>query len=459
MTQLNFLEQLMQERRALSVSELTARLKTLVEGQFGDVWVEGEISNFRRHTSGHWYFTLKDDAAMLRCASFRMQNRLIRFTPEDGLTVRARGRLSLYEARGDYQLLVDLLEPVGVGALQFAFEQLKRKLSAQGLFDPARKRPLPLLPRRIGVVTSPDGAAVRDILRVIKRRNQAISIIIAPARVQGDGAAADIAQAIEALNSRSEVDVIIVGRGGGSTEDLSCFNEERVARAIHSSRTPVISAVGHETDFTIADFVADLRASTPSAAAEMVALARQEIWARISRLTTEMAGAFRYRLLRLRNNVSELESHRAFGAVEMQIKKASQRFDDGVFSIETALRRVIRKRRGQHNALALRLGDADIRRRMIQQRGKLAVLKARIRSSQRVWLDERKERLSVAAGKLDSLSPLSVLGRGYAIAFDSNGGVIKRAIDVNEGERVRVRLAEGDLHCIKAEPPEGIESP
>src|SRR5258708_2042916 len=178
MTQLNFLEQLMQERRALSVSELTARVKTLVEGQFSDVWVEGEISNFRRHTSGHWYFTLKDDAAMLRCASFRMQNRLIRFTPEDGLTVRARGRLSLYEARGDYQLLVDHLEPVGVGALQFAFEQLKRKLAAQGLFDAARKRPLPLLPRRIGVVTSPDGAAVRDILRVIKRRNEALSVII-----------------------------------------------------------------------------------------------------------------------------------------------------------------------------------------------------------------------------------------------------------------------------------------
>ena len=225
MPQPTFLEQLMKERKALSVSELTARIKTLVESRFVDVWVEGEISNFKRHASGHWYFTLKDEVASIRCASFRMQNRLVRFTPEDGLTVRARGKLSVYEARGEYQLLVEYLEPLGAGALQIAFEELKKKLAAEGLFQPERKRNLPLLPRRIGVVTSPTGAAIQDVLRVIRRRNERLSVLIAPTRVQGDRAGLEVAQAIEALNSRSDVDVIIVGRGGGSTEDLGSFNE------------------------------------------------------------------------------------------------------------------------------------------------------------------------------------------------------------------------------------------
>ena len=257
MSQLSFLEQLTQQRRAVSVSELTARLKMLVEREFIDVYVEGELSNFRRHTSGHWYFSLKDEAAALRCASFRMQNRMIRFIPEDGLHVIARGRLSIYDARGEYQLIVEYMEPVGAGALQLAFEQLKKRLAADGLFAVERKRPLPILPRCIGVVTSPTGAAVRDILRVLKRRNEAVSVLIAPVRVQGESAASDIARAVRLLNSRKEVDAIIVGRGGGSTEDLSCFNDEAVARAIYNSRVPVISAIGHETDFTIADLVAD----------------------------------------------------------------------------------------------------------------------------------------------------------------------------------------------------------
>jgi len=259
MSQLSFLEQLVQQRRPMSVSELTTRLKIVVEREFVDLYVEGEISNFRRHTSGHWYFSLKDEAAALRCASFRMQNRIIRFVPEDGLRVIARGRLSIYDARGEYQLIVEHMEPVGAGALQLALEQLKKRLAADGLFAVDRKRALPVLPRCIGVVTSPTGAAVRDILRVLKRRNEAVSVLIAPVRVQGESAASDIARAVRLLNSRKEVDAIIVGRGGGSTEDLSCFNEEVVARAIYTSRVPVISAIGHETDFTIADLVADLR--------------------------------------------------------------------------------------------------------------------------------------------------------------------------------------------------------
>ena len=449
MSQLTFLEKLMQERRPLSVSDLTARVKILIETQFNGVWVEGEVSNFRRHSSGHWYFTLKDEGAMLRCASFRMQNRLIRFTPEDGLSVRAHGRLSLYEARGEYQLLVEYLEPVGVGALQLAFEQLKRRLEAEGLFDLERKRPLPMLPRSIGVVTSPTGAAVRDMLRVLKRRNEAVSVIIAPARVQGEGAGQEIARAIELLNSREEVDVIIIGRGGGSIEDLWCFNEECVARAIYYSRAPVISAVGHETDFTIADFVSDLRASTPSAAAEMVTMARDEISARVSGLTEDLATTLRYRLLELRSQLSELETSRAFDEVRLRIQSTAQRFDDALYSMESAFRREIKKQRAKHSEVLLNLRDTDIRRAMAERRGKLGILKARLEASARAGLVRAGEDVSVAVGKLDSLSPLAVLARGYAIAFDEQGAVIKRATDVGKGERVRVRLSDGELDCTR----------
>jgi len=449
MSQLSFLEQLTQQRRAVSVSELTARLKTLVEREFIDVYVEGEISNFRRHTSGHWYFSLKDDAAALRCASFRMQNRMIRFIPEDGLHVIARGRLSIYDARGEYQLIVEYMEPVGAGALQLALEQLKKRLAADGLFAVERKRPLPILPRCIGVVTSPTGAAVRDILRVLKRRNEAVSVLIAPVRVQGEGASSDIARAVRLLNLRKEVDAIIVGRGGGSTEDLSCFNDEAVARAIYNSRAPVISAVGHETDVTIADLVADLRASTPSAAAEMVASARDEMCARITGLAEDLRKAVRYRLLALQSTLSELESSRAFPQVQSRIRGFAQRVDDAGYSMESALGVALKTRRARHAALALRLSDADLRRRLVERRGKLAELGGRLHATARLVLDRGSERVSLAAGKLESLSPLGVLARGYAIAFDKQGRVIKRASDVVSGERVRVRVSEGEMDCTK----------
>ncbi len=449
MSQLSFLEQLVQQRRPMSVSELTTRLKIVVEREFVDLYVEGEISNFRRHTSGHWYFSLKDEAAALRCASFRMQNRIIRFIPEDGLRVIARGRLSIYDARGEYQLIVEHMEPVGAGALQLALEQLKKRLAADGLFAVDRKRALPVLPRCIGVVTSPTGAAVRDILRVLKRRNEAVSVLIAPVRVQGESAASDIARAVRLLNSRKEVDAIIVGRGGGSTEDLSCFNEEVVARAIYTSRVPVISAIGHETDFTIADLVADLRASTPSAAAELVATARDEMCARVTGLSEDMKKAMRYRLLALRSGLSELESSRAFPQVQSRIRGFAQRVDDAGYSMESAVGAALRIRRARHASLALRLSDADLRRRVVEQRRLLAELGGRLRASARMLLDGQSERISLAAGKLDSLSPLGVLARGYAIAFDAEGRVIKRAIDVNTGDRVRVKVLEGEIDCTK----------
>ena len=448
MPQFSFLEQLMQERRALSVSELTAQVKILVERQFQEVWVEGEVSNFRRHSSGHWYFTLKDEGAMLRCASFRMQNRLIRFTPEDGLTVRAHGRISLYEARGEYQLLVEYLEPVGVGALQLAFEQMKSRLASEGMFDMERKRPLPLLPRCVGVVTSPTGAAIRDILRVIKRRNESASVKIAPARVQGEGAGAEIAEAIALLNRCEDVDVIIIGRGGGSAEDLWAFNEEAVARAIFDSRVPVVSAVGHETDFTIADFVADLRASTPSAAAEIVSLARDEIQAQLRGLNDAMESAVRYRLLQLQNDLSEISSSRAFNEVPARIQAGSQRLDSATYSLENAFRRAVKQKRAGHEQVALKLRDSDVRRGLIERRGALALLSERLKSAGRSRVEGGSERLSVQAARLDALSPLAVLGRGYAIAFDSEGRIVKRSADVSRGSRLRVRLGEGEVECV-----------
>lgn len=449
MSQLSFLEQLMQQRRALSVSELTARLRTIVEREFFDVYVEGELSNFRRHSSGHWYFSLKDDGATLRCASFRMQNRMIRFVPEDGLHVIARGRLSIYDARGEYQLIVEHLEPVGAGASQLALEQLKKRLAGDGLFSTERKRPLPILPRCIGVVTSPTGAAIRDILRMLKRRNEAVSVMIAPVRVQGDGAPSEIARGLRLLNSRKEVDAIIVGRGGGSTEDLSSFNDEAVARAIYKSRVPVISAVGHEMDITIADLVADLRASTPSAAAEMVASARDEMCARVAGLAEDARKAIRYRLLALRGRLADMESRRAFDHVESRIRGFSQRIDDAGYSMESALEAALKARRSRHTALVLRLSETDLRRAMAAHRSRLADLSRKLQGSARSIIDLQNERIALAAGKLDSLSPLGVLARGYAIAFDSNGRVIKRANEVSAGDKVRVRVSDGDLDCTK----------
>jgi exodeoxyribonuclease VII large subunit len=326
---------------------------------------------------------------------------------------------------------------------------LKKRLADDGLFSAERKRPLPILPRCIGVVTSPTGAAIRDILRVLKRRNEAVSVMIAPVRVQGDGAASEIARALRLLNSRKEVDAIIVGRGGGSTEDLSCFNDEAVARAIYNSRVPVISAVGHEMDITIADLVADLRASTPSAAAEMVASARDEMCARVAGLAEDARKAVRYRLLALRGRLAEMESRRAFDQVESRIRSFSQRIDDAGYSMESALEAALKARRARHTTLALRLSETDLRRTMVAHRSRLVDLSRKLQGGARSMIDRQNERISLAAGKLDSLSPLGVLARGYAIAFDSQGGVIKRAADVNTGDKVRVRVSDGDLDCTK----------
>ena len=434
------------ERHALTVSELTYRIKDLLEGEFPDLWVRGEISNFKRHSSGHWYFTLKDAHAQLSCVCFRLQNRLIRFRPEDGLEVYARGRLSVYEKRGEYRLLVDYMEPVGVGSLQLAFEQLKARLAAEGLFDPERKRPLPLMPRKIGVITSPTGAVIRDILRILKRRNRGIDVLIFPVRVQGDGAAEEIAEAIRILNRRDDLDVLIVGRGGGSIEDLWAFNEEVVARAIFHSRIPIISAVGHETDFTIADFVADVRAPTPSAAAEMVAARRDELIERFAALELRLVKATRYLIVRRRERLSQLQARPGLMRARNLVQQALQRADDLDYRLQIAMTKRLRAAREHFAALSLRLTAQRPSRRLAETRGRLALLQNRLNATIRERIQTARRHLSSAVGKLDALSPLAVLSRGYAIVWNERGAIVRDAADVSVGDRLRVRLFKGQVN-------------
>ena len=325
-------------RKIYSVSELSQEIRDLFESRFPNVWVTGEVSNLRAAGSGHLYFTLKDDAAQLRAVCFRNQARYLKFKPQDGLAVIARGRLSIYEARGEYQLYVEFLEPAGLGALQLAFEQLKQKLAAEGLFDPARKKPLPTLPHVIGVVTSPTGAVIQDILRVLHRRFRNVNVLIYPVKVQGEGAAQEIAQGIEHFNHKTPVDVLIVARGGGSMEDLWAFNEEVVARAIATSAIPVISAVGHETDFTIADFVADLRAPTPSAAAELVVHRKQDFVSELDDHRRHVTQMIRLKLSEARQALTELRMNRVFQTLAAHVAERSQRVDDCVAAMERWMR-------------------------------------------------------------------------------------------------------------------------
>jgi exodeoxyribonuclease VII large subunit len=400
------------ERKPLSVSELTNSIRIALESRFASVWVEGEISNFKAHSSGHWYFTLKDQNAQLRAKCFRSTNTRIRFRPTDGLHVRARGKLSLYAPRGEYELVVEALDPVGAGALRIAFEQLRDRLNAEGLFAKELKRPLPVFPRRVGIVTSPTGAAIRDILNVISRRTRTVHVLFSPAKVQGDLAGPDIARAIRFINLYHEralrdgrtddlVDVLIVGRGGGSTEDLWAFNQEEVARAIRKSAIPVISAVGHETDFTIADFVADFRAPTPSAAAEIVAAREDQICSALNNLGRQLERLTRFQIVNLRSHVQKQALSHAFDEVQSRLVRARRRYESASSACGAALE---------------------------------------------VKLQEGRERLGLAAASLDALSPLGVLQRGYAIAQDASGKLVRDAASVNIGDEVSVRLARGRLN-------------
>ncbi|MCA1564187.1 MAG: exodeoxyribonuclease VII large subunit [Acidobacteria bacterium] len=446
------------ERRPLSVSELTSQVRGALENRFTAVWVEGEISNFKAAASGHWYFTIKDEGAQLHAKCFRGVNGRIRFRPSDGLQVRARGRITVYEPRGEYELLVEGLDPVGAGALRVAFEQMRDRLAAEGLFAEELKRPLPLLPRRVGVVTSPTGAAIRDIIHVITRRTRTVNVLVAPTRVQGAGAGAEVARAIRSLNEhhlRAEregrtadlIDAIIVGRGGGSSEDLWAFNEEEVARAIRASRIPVISAVGHETDFTIADFAADVRAATPSAAAELVAAREDEMTAIVLTLARDLARAVEYRLLIERERVREAVSSEGFDEVRERLREARRETDELARRLETAMARARELARRKFERVARELSPVRAATRASEGRVRLAVTRAALDANFGARLDTARAQLEVAVASLDALSPLGVLGRGYALVQDARGRVVRSTGRVRVGEGLRVRLGEGALKC------------
>lgn len=434
----------MSSRSILTVSQLTAEIKTLLERNFDPVWVEGEISNLRLPGSGHLYFTLKDEKAQIRGVMFRLQNRLLKFEPKDGLQVIGYGRVTVYEPRGDYQIIFDYLEPKGLGALQLAFEQLKEKLAAEGLFDPARKRPIPHLPQKIGIVTSATGAAIRDILKIIDRRFANVQVLLYPVRVQGQGAAQEIARAIEDLNRLTDVEVMIVGRGGGSLEDLWAFNEEVVARAIFSSRIPVISAVGHEVDFTIADFVADLRASTPSAAAELVVRNKVEILQNLRNLERALWQSFRA--------ILDLKAERFFSLAERlsdprrRLSDQRIRLDDLfsrlAFSLKQGLSREQARFRLQQGKLLL-LNPA---RRLEEYSQKFAQVMRRLTLSLQRELRISRQRVEGVLGKLFTLSPLSVLERGYSITRAlPSGEIVRRAADLKPENRVKVKVHQGEF--------------
>ena len=435
-------------RRVFTVSELTAAVRELLEGEFPEIWVEGEISNGKVWNTGHLYFTLKDGGAQIRSVMFRSALRYLRFKPEDGLHVVARGRLSVYDPKGEYQLVCEHMEPHGLGALQLAFDQLKKRLQAEGLFDTARKRPLPALPAKIGIVTSLDGAAVRDIVKVLRRRYPNAHLVIRPTRVQGEGAAADIARGLAAISRVPGVDVIIVGRGGGSIEDLWAFNEEAVARAIAMAPVPVVSAVGHEVDVTIADFVADVRAPTPSAAAEMVVRAKDDFCTRIDRLRDRMAAAMRARLHRLRARVHQLSGVTALAGWPVRLANRGRYAAELAHDLQRATRGVLVRQQRRHQQLRALLDACDVRRRFERTRARLGNADAALRAALQRARHRADVRFRSAAARLDNLSPLAVLARGYAVCWDATRTrVIRDAASVEPGDNVRVTLARGELGC------------
>jgi exodeoxyribonuclease VII large subunit len=433
------------ERKVWIVRDLVAAVRTRVEREYSDIWVEGEISNFRAHDSGHLYFTLKDQNSQIRAVMFRSQARLLRFRPEDGMQIVLRGRVTVFEGRGELQLSAEYLEPKGAGALQIAFEQLKAKLQSEGLFDASRKRPIPALPRCIGIVTSPQAAALRDILNILRRRHHSATILIYPAQVQGESAAADVSNGVKYFNRMKNVDVIIIARGGGSAEDLAAFNHEGLARVIAGSGIPTISAIGHETDFTIVDFVADLRAPTPSAAAELVIRSRQEIEEQAESLRLRLTRAMRYRLLIAKQTLTEAAQHGAFARMMEGINQRQQRLDDLRYGLEKGERKLIEKYRRKWEQVSAAIRHYDARRVLAGMRRDLASHATAITSAMHTILLRRRSRIEQIEHQLKALSPVAILERGYAIVFDSSGRLVKSSAQVEVGDKISARLAHGSL--------------
>ena len=436
------------ERRIFAVRELVTQVRTQLERNFPDVWVEGEISNLRPAGSGHLYLTLKDGEAQLRVVMFRSQARLLRFRPENGMAVLARGRVTLYEDRGELQLLCEYMEPMGAGALQVAFEQLKTRLAAEGLFAQERKKPLPAFPRTIAVVTSPSGAAIQDILNVLHRRHESLNIVIYPAQVQGATAASEVASGVRYFNRKGvarPVDVIIVARGGGSIEDLAAFNDEGLARTIAASEIPIISAVGHETDFTICDFVADLRAPTPSAAAEVVARSRRELLERVEGLHSRLGRSARYQILRQRERLTRLAQHGAFARISEQLARRQQKVDELVFRLAAATRNALRVFHRRLDVASARVRHQDVRNRLEARERELQARVAGFTGAMRHLLQLRRARVEELSLRVRALSPTAILERGYALVFDHEGRLVKDAAQVAPGQEITARVANGEF--------------
>ena len=425
--------------------ELVDEVRGLVERRYLDVWVEGEISNFRPAPSGHVYFTLKDAEAQLPVVLFRRQAMLLRFRPEDGLQVLVRGRVSVYAQRGQLQLVAETMEPVGAGSLQLAFEQLRDRLKAEGLFDAVRKQPLPAFPRTVGIVTSPTGAVIRDFLNIVARRHSGLNVLLLPVSVQGDSAVAEIEGALAELNNSGLVDLIVLARGGGSLEDLAAFNSERVARAIAASHLPVVSAVGHETDFTIADFVADLRAPTPSAAAEMITEAQHKVAERLSGDDIRLERAARYQLLQARQRVDSLHAERVEWRLAAQLQRLGQQLDEVALRLEGAVAAELRAQQAKVGELAAAVLRHDPRRLLAAARESLSSARHRLdRAFERV-LREASAQAHFVDARLRALSPLAVLDRGYALVQGADGALIRSAAQLSAGDLVTTRLSDGSF--------------
>lgn len=440
------------ETPALSVSALTADIKAVLERRFSSVSVEGEITNFLEAPSGHWYFSLTDGDSVLKAACYKGTNYRIRFMPSDGLQVRCRGRITTYEKRGEYQLSVDSLEPVGEGALTVAFEQVKARLLAEGLFDESLKRPIPRFPRRVGIVTSPTGAAVHDILTVLDRRARSVHVVVIPTLVQGEKAGLQITEAIRLANEYCDgcledarIDVLIVGRGGGSAEDLWAFNEERVARAIRNSKIPVISAVGHEVDFTIADMAADLRAATPSAAAEIVAASEAEVLHRIGQLSSDLGRGMEYLMLAAHADLQSLEMSPVFTEFPARLREMRHEVNDLFSDAEAAIHAKLDRRDEDLGAVTCRLSPAQLSARAAGTSKRLSLLEYRSNCAAGELTTGRHASLEKTMARLDALSPLSVLTRGYSITQKTSGEIVRNSHQTGVGERLNITLAYGSL--------------
>ncbi len=432
----------------LTITELTGAIRTMLESSYPQIWVEGEISNARLWKTGHLYFTLKDARAQIRAVMFRSTVNLLRFKPENGQHVVARGRVSVYDPKGEYQIVCEHLEPHGLGALQLAFEQLRERLAQEGLFDDARKRALPILPRKIGVVTSPDGAAIRDILNILGRRYPNAHIVISPSRVQGEGASTEIVRALKNLERVSGIDVMIVTRGGGSIEDLWAFNEEAVARAVADATVPVISAVGHETDVTICDFVADVRAPTPSAAAELVVTQLEEFTTRINRQEERLMAAARVGLQQRREKVHRLERRPSFAGWPARLAGRGRHAAELTHRLSGLTATIVGRRVRRAHVVQLRLEALNLDRRLGRIQTRLVEARARMTRGLSDVLGVRRVRLRAAAARLGALSPLGVLARGYAVCWDAQrSSALRRATQVQVGDSVLVTLHSGELDC------------